>query len=50
MVSEKLSLKNSTISQISMAAISVDLVYKGLKIAQIVQINQLFHRSNSICA
>ena len=31
-----------------MAAISVVLVYKGLKIAQIVQINQLFHRSNSI--
>ena len=29
-----------------MAAISVVLVYKGLKIAQIVQIYQLFRRSN----
>lgn len=33
-----------------MASISVVLVYKGLKIAQIVEINQLSHRSNSICA
>ena len=33
-----------------MAVISVVVVYKGLKIAQIVQINQLFCRLNLICA